>query len=531
LEENFPFERFFKISSKDSNELDETKMSKDPDTRDLMPQEQIISIGENILKQMESTVGEQKFNTYFRSTFSLSKMENNKLHFFASTPFIESMIEMHHQTDLENAVKAVLGDGYKISIDVNQSNQSLSSNTNSILNKFKPSETSNQNRNTNGIADNFRKAANAKEAKFTLDLTPSQEDLFDQVESKYINHMDEDHSSLDPNKTFKNFIVGSSNNLAYSSALAAASSPGQDYQSLYFHGDSGLGKTHLLHAIGNEIKNKFPTLKINLVTARDFVSEFVTAIQKGKVTEFHSKFTQKVDVLLIDDIHELKNKQGTQNEFFHVFNELHRRNKQLVFTSDQHPKEILGLEERIKTRLSWGLVLDIQKPDLETRIAILKKKALDEDIFLTDDVINLIASSCTDSIRELEGSLIRLAAYSSLFNVDIDIEIAKQQLKINKNVEGPVQSLESIVSAVSQKFRIPVSDIRSKARNKQIAQARHVAMFLCYEHLNITLSEIGQFFSGRDHSSVIHAIDKIKRSKSENTQLFETISDIETKIK
>ena len=529
MEENFPFERFFKISSKDSEEFSTKKVSNTSQKQDLIPNDQVITMGESIVSQLKSSVGEQKFNTYFRSTFSLNRVEENKLVFFASTDFIRSMIELHYQNDLEEAVKAVLGDGYKISIEVKVNNNSMSSNTNSILGNLKsnvPNEIKDQQPH-----DSLKKVGTAKEAKFTLDLTPSQDDLINQVESEYIKHMDEDSSSLDPSKTFKNFIVGSSNNLAYSSALAAASSPGQDYQSLYFHGDSGLGKTHLLHAIGNEIKNKFPTLKINLVTGRDFISEFVTAIQKGKVSDFHSKFTEKVDVLLIDDIHELKNKQGTQNEFFHVFNELHRRNKQLVFTSDQHPKEISGLEERIKTRLSWGLVLDIQKPDLETRIAILKKKALDEDIFLTDDVINLIASSCADSIRELEGSLIRLAAYSSLFNVDIDIEIAKQQLKINKNMEGPIQSLESIVSAVSQKFKIPVSDIRSKARNKKIAQARHVAMFLCYEHLNITLSEIGQFFSGRDHSSVIHAIDKIKKSKSVNTQLFETITDIETKIK
>ena len=520
MEENFPFERFFK-SGPPKNIEAPTDKTEDKNNESI-PSDQLEVINENIHSQIEESVGEQKYNTYFRSTFFLNEIQDNKLIFSTSTPFMKSMIELHFQVDLENAVKNVLGDNFKIAININNLKQSLSSNTNGILNNFKE-------QNSKSPVD--RKTPNAKQAKFTLDLTPTQDDLYNQVESTYINHIDESNSSLDPNKTFKNFIVGSSNNLAYSSALAAASSPGQDYQSLYFHGDSGLGKTHLLHAIGNEIKSKFPALKINLVTARDFVSEFVTAIQNNKVSEFHSKFTEKVDVLLIDDIHELKNKQGTQNEFFHVFNELHRRNKQLVFTSDQHPKEINGLEERIRTRLSWGLVLDIQKPDLETRIAILKKKALDEDIFLSDDVINLIASSCADSIRELEGSLIRLAAYSSLFNVDIDIEIAKQQLKINKSMEGPVQSLDSIVSAVSQKFKIPVSDIRSKARNKKIAQARHVAMFLCYEHLNITLSEIGQFFSGRDHSSVIHAIDKIKKSKSENTQLFETISDIETKIK
>ncbi len=260
------------------------------------------------------------------------------------------------------------------------------------------------------------------------------------------------------------------------------------------------------------------------------MAEMVAAIQAQKIQEFRKKYSELIDVLMVDDIHELKNRTGTQNEFFHVFNELHSKGKQLIFTSDKHPKEIDGIEERIKTRLSWGLVLDVQQPDLETRIAILKKKAEEEDIFLPDDVVNLIARSIKSNIRELEGSLIRLGAYSSVFKVDIDLEIAKEQLKLDEQTDIKIHSLESIAKTVSQHFKIPVSDLRSKARVKEVTTARHIAMYLSYHVLKATLVDIGNYYGNRDHTTVIHAVDKIKKQLLTQVQVQQQIYEIENKL-
>ncbi len=258
------------------------------------------------------------------------------------------------------------------------------------------------------------------------------------------------------------------------------------------------------------------------------MTEMIDYIAEKKIAEFRKKYSEKIDVLIIDDIHELKNKAGTQNEFFHVFNELHAKGKQLIFTSDKHPKEIDGLEERIKTRLSWGLVLDIQAPDIETRIAILKKKALEEDIFLPDDVLTFIASSVKNNIRELEGSLIRLGAYSSVFKVDIDLEIAKDQLKLTEDtakIEG--YTIESVSKIVSHYFKVPLVDLRSKVRLKEITDPRHIAMYLSYKICGATLIEIGNYFGKRDHTSVMHAIEKVKQSIKTDPQASQIIVDLE----
>jgi chromosomal replication initiator protein len=245
--------------------------------------------------------------------------------------------------------------------------------------------------------------------------------------------------------------------------------------------------------------------------------------------EFRKKYSEQIDILMVDDIHELKNKSSTQNEFFHVFNELHNKGKQLIFTSDKHPKEIDGIEDRIRTRLAWGMVVDIQLPDLETRTAILKRKAIEEDIFLPDDVVNLIAKSIKNNIRELEGSLIKLGAFSSVFNVDIDLEIAKEQLKLTEESEKDLVSFDQICKTVSKYYKIPVADLLSKARNKEVTHARHIAMYLSNKIIRATLVSIGQHF-GRDHSSVLHAIDKINKKVKENSSIKQEIFEIESNL-
>lgn len=348
---------------------------------------------------------------------------------------------------------------------------------------------------------------------FRLDLNPTDEEITTAVESKYIHHINSNYTGqqIDPKKTFESFVVGPSNNLAFVTTLAVSESPGKagKYPCLYIYSDSGLGKTHLLHSVANGITSRFPELVICLISAREFMKEYINALKDKKLNEFQKKYSETVDVLMIDDIHELKNKASTQEEFFHIFNELHTMGKQLIFTSDKPPKAITGVEERIITRLQWGLVIDIQKPDLETRIAILKKKALELDLYLPDEVLNLIASNIKASIRELEGSLIKLKATSDLMDIEIDYETAKEALNLNSEMQSKSNSLESVAKTVSTYFKVPLADLKSKSRNKDIVKARHIAWYLSKKIVDSTYKEIASFYGGRDHSSVIHGVNKI----------------------
>lgn len=366
-----------------------------------------------------------------------------------------------------------------------------------------------------------------KNIKFAIEVDQSRKE----VKPQYFSHINSTDNSkrIDPSKTFDNFIIGPSNNMAFATAKAVSEAPGKkgQYPSLYLYSASGLGKTHLLHSVGNEIKNNHPELIVSLITTREFMNEMIESIQTKQLNKFHKKYSEKIDVLMIDDIHELKGKQGTQNQFFHIFNELHSKGKQLIFTSDKSPSEIDGIEERIKTRLQWGLVLDIQKPDIETRIAIIKDKAQSFDLFIHNEILQLIAVSIKSSIRELEGCLIKLKAHSDLFNVDIDTEIAKNILFFQNFQDDPRISMESIVKATSQYFKVPIPDLCSRSRNKKITQARHISMYLTRKITSLTQNEIGKYLGGRDHSSVIHAVKMIKKNLQKDSPIYKAIFEIE----
>ena len=369
---------------------------------------------------------------------------------------------------------------------------------------------------------------------FKVQLNETKEDLLSRAEGQYMEHMNTAGSELlvDPNKTFDNFIVGPSNQLVVATAEAVGDAPGKEgkFPCLYIYGSSGLGKTHLLHAVAHRINNKFSDLAICLITARQFMKEMVNSVRNKNLSEFQRKYAEVIDVLMIDDIHELKNKEGTQNEFFHIFNELYNRGKQLIFTSDKPPKEIDGIEERIKTRLQWGLVLDIQKPDFETRMAILKNKAYSLDLFLNDDAFALMAGNITSSIRELEGSLIKLSAFADLMKTEIDTEMVKNLLNFTQQKEHSSIKIDTIATTVSSFFNIPLTDIRSKARNKDLTYARHISMYLSKKMTNSTLKEIAKFYGGRNHSSVIHGITKIESDLKNNSRLAADLTKIKEKF-
>lgn len=524
MNNDFPFSHFINIpnnlENSDNaakpfipNELlteSNSKAETESDPSESFSSSELDFVSAEISKKLKAKMPSVKYNTFFEGIFTLTNIHYDLVEFQTSTEYIKTVVENHYMSEVVASVKEVLGKEYKIKVSaLTESPSDLGIETTS-------------------------KAKSANQASFSLDLNNSETTKEDEVDTKVLNNSQNSKFNfiVDPKKTFENFVVGPSNNMAHASAHAVCKKPGREYPCLYLHSDSGLGKTHLLHAVANKLKESYPELVICITTAREFMNEMIDAVANKSIAGFRRKYSEDIDVLMIDDVHELKNKQGTQNEFFHVFNELHNKGKQLIFTSDKHPKDIDGMEERIKTRLSWGLVLDIQKPDLETRIAILKNKATQEDIYLPDEVINLIATSIKANIRELEGSLIRLAAYASVFEVDIDVEIAKEQLKLNTLKDTSYITIESVTKSVSQFFKIPLADLKSKSRLKEVAHARHIAMFLIYNLVKPTPTyvEIGKFFGGRDHTSVLHGVEKVRKNSKVDQQLSQNLLEIENSL-
>jgi chromosomal replication initiator protein len=543
--DEFPFGHFLKTEPKQPTRVE---TNRDIELRRHSSNQSInqeyLLIDQEIHSGLQQAVPKEKYDAFFANALTLFQIRENELIFNASTQFLKKLIEEYYIETLVNISRELLGNQYRISIQLTERHTELHEQSKAkspqvqskpILHKEMIVEDHNNKIEKHVIPDDYhiKKGKTVRDTSFSIeDFTPNNEEILETAQSNVINHLENigTGQSIDTRKTFNSFIVGPSNNLAHASAIAVSKNPGKIYSSLYVYGNSGLGKTHLLHAVANQISDHIPGQRIFITTANEFMSEMIKAIQLQNIQSFRKKYSEMVDVLMIDDIHELKNRPGTQNEFFHVFNELERRKKQLIFTSDKEPKEINGIEDRIKTRLSSALVVEIQQPDLETRIAILKKKAIEEDIYIPDDVVNLIASCIKKNIRELEGSLIKLGAYSSIFNVDIDVEIAREQLKISSEDLEKTVNMETITKSVSNYFKIPVPDIRSKSRAKEITFARHIAMYFSYYLGKSTLIEIGDYFGKRDHTSVMHGINKIKQLQKNDQNLSQLLYDIEAKI-
>ena len=319
------------------------------------------------------------------------------------------------------------------------------------------------------------------------------------------------HSSLNLNYTFERFVVGSSNQFAHAAALSVAEQPAHNYNPLFIYGSVGLGKTHLINAIGIHTISLYPQKNILYVSAEEFMNEMIYSIRYDKMPNFREKY-RKIDSLLIDDIQFMAGKERTQEEFFHTFNTLHDSGKQIVVTSDKFPKEIQNLEGRLRSRFEWGLIADIQPPDIETRIAILEKKAQESNIDIPKDVVRYIASVADSNIRELEGILTRIAAYSSLTGREIKIDIVMDVIKnLLKNGARREITIEEIIKAVAKQFNLRVGDIRSRKKNKNLVLSRQIVMYLSRKLTNNSFPDIGEKVGGRDHSTVIYSNNKIKK--------------------
>ncbi|MER5332619.1 chromosomal replication initiator protein DnaA [Micromonospora sp. NPDC002717] len=336
---------------------------------------------------------------------------------------------------------------------------------------------------------------------------------------------------LNPKYMFETFVIGSSNRFAHAASVAVAESPAKAYNPLFIYGSSGLGKTHLLHAIGHYATTLGNARSVRYVSTEEFTNDFINSLRDDKTSAFQRRY-RDVDILLIDDIQFLETRERTQEEFFHTFNTLHNANKQIVITSDRSPKQLATLEDRLRTRFEWGLLADIQPPDLETRIAILQKKAAQERLYAPPDVLEFIASRVSNSIRELEGALIRVTAFASLTRSTVELSLAEEVLRdFIPDGAGPEITADQIMVSTSEYFGVSLEDLRGHSRSRVLVNARQVAMYLCRELTDLSLPRIGQAFGGRDHTTVMHADRKIRQQMAERRSLYNQIAELTNRIK
>jgi chromosomal replication initiator protein len=342
---------------------------------------------------------------------------------------------------------------------------------------------------------------------------------------------DAHQASLNPRYTFETFVIGASNRFANAAAMAVAETPASAYNPLFIYGEAGLGKTHLLHAIGKHSRDLYPHLRVKYVSSETFMNDFINAIKDDRAESFQRHYRDS-DLLLVDDIQFLENKERTQEEFFHTFNALHNANRQIVLSSDRPPKKIATLEDRLRSRFEWGLITDIQPPDLETRIAILRKKAAIDHLTVAEDVLSYIASRVESNIRELEGALIRVIAYASLNQTTATLDLAEEVLShlFPTTSAEPVRT-DSIFAETAAYFGVSTDDLRSQNRSRPIVQARQIAMYLVRDLTELSLPKIGEVFGGRDHTTVLHACQKVIRQLSEKRQVYHQVQDLTTRIR
>jgi len=340
-----------------------------------------------------------------------------------------------------------------------------------------------------------------------------------------------EHARLNPKYTFETFVIGSSNRFAHAAAVAVAEQPAKAYNPLFVYGDSGLGKTHLLHAIGHYAQSLFNGARVRYVSSEEFTNDFINSIRDGKADGFRRRY-RDVDILLVDDIQFLEGKEQTQEEFFHTFNTLHNASKQIVISSDRPPKELVTLEDRLRNRFEWGLTTDVQPPELETRIAILQKKARQEGLAAPPDVLEFIASQIATNIRELEGALIRVTAFASLNRQSVDMKLAEIVLKdLIPNDTGPEITAAMIMAQTVEYFGTTIEDLCGPSRSRMLVTARQIAMYLCRELTDLSLPKIGQQFGGRDHTTVMHAERKIRSLMAERRAIYNQVTELTGRIK
>jgi chromosomal replication initiator protein len=432
------------------------------------------------LGEIGTRLGKQNFETWIKPIHFESCMKN-EVRLDVPNKFFRDWLTEHFLPQIEDVLSSIAHQQLKVSLNVNQHAQILT-------------------------VDGKREPKEEREREKPHRLT-----------------------NLNPKYTFENFVVGASNQFAHAASMAVANQPGEHYNPLFIYGGVGLGKTHLINAIGHKAASKRPGLKIYYLSSEAFMNELIGSLRRDKMDEFKTKF-RNVDILILDDVQFIAGKERTQEEFFHTFNSLYESHKQIVITSDRFPKEIPGLEDRLRNRFEWGLIADIQPPDMETRVAILQKKAETEGVLLPHDVAIFLATNINSNVRELEGSLTRLGAFASLTKSQITVELTKDVLR--HMLTGPQRDItvESIQKTICDFYNIKIGDLKAKRRTKNIAFPRQVAMYLCRKHTETSFPGIGDKFGGRDHSTVIHASKTIEKKLKEDPYMQTTIEKLERNL-
>ncbi|MBD3109323.1 chromosomal replication initiator protein DnaA [Bacillus sp. AGMB 02131] len=448
--------------------------------------ENIDALWDEVLAQMQKKVSKPSYETWLKST-KASSLQGDTLTITAPNEFARDWLEGRYTHLISSVLYEVVGEELLVKFIIPQ------------------------NQNNSDVDDQF--PADKKKKKR------------DAESNEYPQHM------LNNKNTFDTFVIGSGNRFAHAASLAVAEAPAKAYNPLFIYGGVGLGKTHLMHAIGHYVLEHNPSAKVVYLSSEKFTNEFINSIRDNKAVEFRNKY-RNVDVLLIDDIQFLAGKEQTQEEFFHTFNTLHEESKQIVISSDRPPKEIPTLEDRLRSRFEWGLITDITPPDLETRIAILRKKAKAEGLDIPNEVMLYIANQIDSNIRELEGALIRVVAYSSLINKDINADLAAEALKdIIPSSKPKIITILEIQKAVGEHYNVKLEDFKAKKRTKSVAFPRQIAMYLSRELTDSSLPKIGDEFGGRDHTTVIHAHEKISKLYQSDAQLQQQINEIKNRLK
>lgn len=441
----------------------------------------IDTIWDKVLKKLQTKLTNASYDTWFSET-KIKSLDNNQIVILAPTSFNADWLKKNYLNLIQEVIEETIGEHLNIKV---------------ISDEFDDSETDFQ---TNKPA----------ERPASQEILPSQ---------------------LNTDNTFDTFVIGSGNRFSHAASLAVAEAPAKAYNPLFIYGGVGLGKTHLMHAIGHYVMEHKENAKVVYTSSEKFTNEFINSIKDNKTEEFRSKY-RNVDVLLIDDIQFLAGKESTQEEFFHTFNELHQNHKQIVISSDRAPKEIPTLEERLRSRFEWGLTTDVTPPDLETRIAILRKKSEEENIEIPNEAMLYIATQIQSNIRELEGALTKVVAYSKLVNRELNSDLVAEALKdIIASSKPKKVTIQDIQEAVGAYYNIRLEDFSAKKRTKSIAFPRQIAMYLARELTDFSLPKIGEEFGGRDHTTVIHAHEKIRKELEHDNSLKSDLKNIEKDIK
>ena len=470
--------------------------SKDLDGVDLTKLNEIESVWHKVVEELASESPQNR--AFLANTKALGLLQREggaTLLLEAPNQFTKDMLEMRIKAPIMEILSATLQQNISIAVQVNE------------------------------------------ELEIEVPESPREQIAVDSIENKISSprtleqNKNIESAQLNPRYIFDTFVPGASNRFAYAAAVAVAEAPAKAYNPLFIYGDSGLGKTHLLHAIGAYAKELYGNIRVRYVSSEEFTNDFINSIRDDKALVFKQRY-RDLDILLADDIQFLENKEATQEEFFHTFNTLYNANKQIVISSDRPAKQLTTLEDRLRSRFEWGLIIDIQPPELETRIAILRKKAAQDKLNAPDDVLEYIASKISSNIRELEGALIRVTAFASLNRQPVDLGLAEIVLKdLMPETTSPDITASTIMAQTAAYFSLSIEDICGSNRSRGLVQARQIAMYLCRELTELSLPKIGQSFGGRDHTTVMHADRKIRQLMAERRSIYNHVTELTNKIK